>query len=370
MTMPEDQAAAEDDDLLPFDTENLSRALNILLLAAAAIIVIAGLKAFASSLSPIFLALVLVIIVRPVQDAVQRRGWPGWAGFVALIGSAYGILLVIGICLAWSITQLVDHLSSGTYTSQLSDVQGDVGELLERFGVTGDDLETAVNQLDIGSVAGQVASAVSGVLGVASLLSLLIMTMLFMTADTSRFVEHLEKSVYDDRPDVVDAFRSFASATRSYFFVSTIFGFIVAVFDVVALLVLGVPLAFVWGVLALITNYIPNIGFVLGLVPPALLAFLEGGWQLALIVIVLYTAINVIIQSVIQPRFVGDAVGLSATLTFLSLVFWGWVFGPLGALLAVPMSLFVKALLVDIDPATRWAAPLISLGKPTESKTK
>ena len=119
--------------------------------------------------------------------------------------------------------------------------------------------------------------------------------------------------------------------------------------------------ALVWGALSLITNYIPNIGFVLGLVPPALLAFFEGGWELSVWVVLVYAVINVVIQAVIQPKFVGDAVGLSTTLTFLSLIFWGWVLGPLGALLAVPMTLLVKSLLVDIDPTTRWADPLISL---------
>ena len=75
--------------------------------------------------------------------------------------------------------------------------------------------------------------------------------------------------------------------------------------------------------------------------------------------------VNLVIQSVIQPKVVGDVVGLSTTLTFLSLVFWTWVLGPLGALLAVPMSLFFKAVLVEMDPAARWVAPLVS-GRPEE----
>jgi AI-2 transport protein TqsA len=99
---------------------------------------------------------------------------------------------------------------------------------------------------------------------------------------------------------------------------------------------------------------------VLGLLPPALLALLQGGVRQAVLVIVAYSVINVIIQSLIQPKFVGDAVGLSVTLTFLSLVFWTFVIGPLGALLAVPLSLFVKALLVDADPDSRWLDPLIA----------
>jgi AI-2 transport protein TqsA len=112
--------------------------------------------------------------------------------------------------------------------------------------------------------------------------------------------------------------------------------------------------------LAFITNDIPNIGFVLGLIPPALLALLQGGVRQAVLVIVAYSVINVMIQSLLQPKFVGDAVGLSVTLTFLSLDFWIFVIGPLGALLAVPLSLFVKALLVDADPDSRWLDPLIT----------
>jgi predicted PurR-regulated permease PerM len=119
----------------------------------------------------------------------------------------------------------------------------------------------------------------------------------------------------------------------------------------------------VWAVLAFVTNFIPNIGFVIGLIPPAIIALLDSGPGLMATVIVLYSVINFVIQSVIQPRVVGDVVGLSPTLTFLSLVFWAWLIGPLGALLAVPLSLLMRSLLVEADPRGRWALPLIS-GKP------
>ena len=122
---------------------------------------------------------------------------------------------------------------------------------------------------------------------------------------------------------------------------------------------MGVPLAILWGVLAFITNYIPNIGFIFGLIPPAILALLTGGWPLLVTVIVVYCVLNVVIQSLIQPRFIGDSVGLSATVTFVALLFWAWVLGPLGALLAVPLTLLAKALLVDIDPGARWADALL-----------
>ena len=121
-------------------------------------------------------------------------------------------------------------------------------------------------------------------------------------------------------------------------------GLIVAVLDAALLWAMGVPGAFVWGVLAFVTNFIPNIGFVIGVIPPALLALLEGGWDQALLVVVVYSGINVVIQTFIQPHYVGATVGLSTEMTFLSLVVWTFLLGPLGALLAVPMTLLVRAL--------------------------
>jgi len=284
----------------------------------------------------------------------------------AASAASFGVIVVIFGSVAWAVVELVQLLSGDTYESQLSEAQADLADLAEEFGVTGADLDSIVEGIDVGSAAGQLTSALSGVIGVLGTLSLLILMLLFVVMDAGKFSRTLD-SIVTDKPDFVAALRNFASATRSYFVVATVFGLIVAIFDVVALLALGIPLALVWGVLSFITNYIPNVGFVIGLIPPALLAFFEGGWELSLWVIVIYTVINVVIQSVIQPKFVGDAVGLSVTLTFVSLMFWSWVIGPLGALLAVPLTLFVKVLLVDIDPTTRWAAPLISLGVPVDA---
>jgi predicted PurR-regulated permease PerM len=121
-----------------------------------------------------------------------------------------------------------------------------------------------------------------------------------------------------------------------------------------------VPLPLLWGVLALIANYIPNIGFIIGLLPPAMLALLDGGVKTMLLVIAAYILINVVTQSFIMPKFLGDAVGLSTTMTFLSLIVWTFVLGPLGAILAIPLSLLTRALLIDSDPSATWAQALVS----------
>jgi predicted PurR-regulated permease PerM len=194
--------------------------------------------------------------------------------------------------------------------------------------------------------------------GVVSDLVFVITLLIFLAVDASWFPARLALSP-GHRGQLVSAVASFATGTRRYLVVSTVFGLIVAVMDVAVLWWLDIPVPLLWGLLAFITNYVPNIGFVIGLVPPAVLGLLEGGPGLMLAVIVAYSLINFVIQSVIQPKYVGDAVGLSATLTFLSLVFWAWVLGPLGALLAIPLSLLAKALLVDGDPGAHWLRPLL-----------
>jgi AI-2 transport protein TqsA len=344
-------------------TGGLPRGLIVLLTLASSFIFVAGLKAFSGTVGPIFLALVVIVVLFPMQGALTRRGVPGWLAMSALVVASFGVIVITLGSVAWGAVELVNLLRGDKYASELSAAQADLTDLANRFGVEGDDLNSIIDGIDIGSVAGQLTTALSGAIGVLSALGLMSLTLIFLVMDASKFSRNLA-SVATDKPLVVEALRNFASATRSYFVVATIFGLIVAVIDVVALLIMGIPLALVWGVLSFITNYIPNVGFVLGVIPPALLAYFQGGWQLALWVIVVYSVINVIIQTVIQPKFVGDAVGLSVTLTFVSLIFWSWVIGPLGALLAVPLTLLVKALLVDIDPTTQWAAPLISLAAP------
>ena len=135
-----------------------------------------------------------------------------------------------------------------------------------------------------------------------------------MAMDGGTFPRQLERA-RAVRPAIVDAISAFASGTRRYLAVSTVFGLIVAVLDTIALAILGVPAPVLWGLLAFITNYIPNIGFVIGLIPPAILACSRAAPSLMLAVIAVYCVLNVVIQTVIQPKVVGDAVGLSTTLT-------------------------------------------------------
>ena len=198
------------------------------------------------------------------------------------------------------------------------------------------------------------AGLLGGLAGVLSSLAFIVLLLFFTVTDAGSFALRLgEISPAGQR--LATALQLFAHGSRQYLAVATVFGAAVALFDFVALTILDIRYAWLWALLAFVTNYIPNIGFIIGLIPPTILALLDHGPATAIAVVVIYCALNVVIQSVIQPRVVGSVVGLTGTLTFVSLVVWTTVIGPVGAVLAVPASLFVKAIFVDVDPERRWA---------------
>jgi len=334
----------------------LPRGLVLLLGLAAAVISVAGIQAAAWLVGPVFLALILVIAAHPLSGWLQGKGWPGWAATLAVALVVYVLLLGFALVMVISIGQLSTVLPQ--YATQFNDLVASVENTLAGFGIGPAQIQAATQGISLSSVLGFVGGLVAGLSGVATNVVLILALLLFFIADGATFGQRLD-SIAADRPLVVGALESFARGTRSYLVVTTVFGFIVAVLDAVALGIMGVPLAVLWGVLAFITNYIPNIGFVFGLVPPALLALLVGGPTLFVIVVLVYVVLNFVIQSLIQPRFIGDSVGLSASVTFVTLLFWAWVLGPLGAILAIPLTLLAKALLVDIDPHARWADALL-----------
>jgi AI-2 transport protein TqsA len=339
------------------DNPPLPRAVVVLVGLAALAIALAGVRSVGGLVGPTLLAVVLVITFYPVRSHLVRRGLPPWAASLVLLLGVYLVVLALTFALLVAVGRMASLVPQ--YNTELAHGWQHLSSWLRRRGAAVPDEQALLRTLDLGRVVGVATSVLGGILQVLSDLLLLGLLLLFLSFDAGRAVA-AARGLADSKPDLVHAMESFARATRSYVAVSAGFGFVVAALDALALLVLGIPGALLWGVLAFVTNFIPNIGFVLGLFPPTLIALLEGGPWLAVTVIVVYCVLNVLIQSVIQPRFIGDAVGLTATLTFLSLVFWSWAIGPLGAILAVPLSLLMKALLVDADPAARWALPLLS----------
>ncbi|HSO64064.1 MAG TPA: AI-2E family transporter [Ornithinibacter sp.] len=343
----------------------LPRVALVLLVTASLTITLAGLRATAGLIGPTFLALVLTITVHPARRTLVRRGWPEWLVSVVVVLAVYAMLLSVTLALVVSMGQLASLVPQ--YEDVFAGYVESFADWLGGLGVSAEQLSRMTESLDGSQIVGLAGDVFGAVLAVASNLFFVITLALFMAFDTGgtqRGGERLRAS----RPHLIEAMGSFARGTRTYMAVAATFGLIVAVIDGLALQLLGVPGAFIWAVLAFVTNFIPNIGFVIGVIPPAIIGLLEGGPSLMLAVLAVYSVINVVIQSIIQPRYVGDAVRLSPTITLISLAFWAWLLGPLGALMAVPLSLLMRAILVEADPSARWSLSLLS-GHPEEPET-
>ncbi|GII05947.1 AI-2E family transporter [Planobispora takensis] len=336
----------------------------MLLGVAGAVITLAGIREVSSILGPFVLALVLVVAVAPVRGVLRRRGAPYWLLVAVPLTIVLLVLLGMAAILSVSVAQLAGL--APTYSSQFGDLVAEAQRLAAGWGVGTEQINQTIRSFDPGKIFPLLQGFASGLLGVFSGIVLIVVLVLSLCLDAEPFSRILSSSS-GHRPRLVEALSTFAHNTRRYLVVSTVFGVICAALDAAALWLIGVPLPLLWGVLALITNYIPNLGFIIGLVPPALLALLQGGVKSMILVIGAYMLINFVVQSLIQPKFLGDAVGLSTTVTFLSLILWAFVLGPLGALLAIPLSLLTRALLIDSDPNAGWAATLISGKAPPEN---
>jgi AI-2 transport protein TqsA len=334
------------------------------LIVAALVIIAIGLRSTANIVAPVFLVLTLVITVHPLRSVLIRRRWPSWLASTVGLVAIYILQLIILGSVIYAIYKLVDTLPQ--YATAFDQIFQSLLALADRLGYGQQQIEDLASSFQLSSLAGPAQRLLSALSGGAALLILIVTVVIFLAFDAGTIKERIAV-IRETRPHIADGLVNFATRVRKYWLVTTVFGLIVAVLDVISLLIIGVPLALTWGVLAFVTNYIPNIGFVLGVIPPALIALLEGGAASAIAVVIVYTVINIVVQTIIQPRFTGDAVGISPTVAFLSLVFWAYLLGALGALLAIPATLFLKSVLVDNSVPANWFNALISSAPESET---
>ncbi|MDD7928604.1 AI-2E family transporter [Microbacterium thalli] len=335
----------------PAAPAGLTPMLRILVGLAAAVIVLAGLYAAREIAGPLLLGAVIVIICHPVRRPLERRGWPRWAATTAVIAVAYLILAALAAMLAYAGVQFTRLVTDSA--PQLRATADAVLDWLQAIGFEQQVADAAASVLQPGTLASFATSLGSSVLSVLTAFFFVLAYVIFMAADGARYTR-AEATFGERARPTMQRFRSFNHGVRTYYVVNASFGAVVAIIDGLALWALQVPAPVVWAVLAFVTNFVPNIGFILGLVPPALLALVVGGWPLMLIVIAIYCVVNVTLQVMIQPKFVSDAVDLSLTLSFFSVIFWTFVIGPLGAILSIPLTLLVRALVLESDPGAGW----------------
>ncbi|MFK3679533.1 AI-2E family transporter [Microbacterium sp. NPDC090218] len=331
----------------------LSPSLRVLLVLAASVITLAGVYFVRDLFGPIALAIVIVIICEPLRRPLDRRGWPRWASTTAVIVLAYLILLAMGALLWLAGTQFARLIGDLVSEGGLAETADEVVGWLQALGLDQEASDAAASVLDPTTLLGIARSVGGTVLSVATALFFVCAYIIFMAADAARYRE-APALFGTTKGAVIARITRLNSGVRRYYIVNASFGAIVAIIDGLALWWMGVPAPVVWAILAFVTNFIPNIGFVLGLVPPAILAFVVGGWPLLLGVVAVYCIVNVVLQVLVQPKFVSDAVDLSLTLSFFSVIFWTFIIGPLGAILSIPLTLLARTLVFEGDPDATW----------------
>ncbi|GAA1812413.1 AI-2E family transporter [Agromyces neolithicus] len=322
-----------------------------------------GLAAIAGVFAPFFLGVVLTICVHPLRVLLEKHGVSRGIATGAVIVTVIGLLLALGYAMLVAFGQFGALLAE--FSDQIAAFGQDVAAWLASIGVASGEVADLSANFDPSTVVGFVGGLIGGITGLTSLL-VIVFTMLLLMGMDAAFVPTLLKQLYPARPLVVASLVTYGANVRRYMVATTVLGLAQGVVDWIALVIIGVPGAFIWGLLAFVCSFIPNVGYFLALIPPIIFAALVGGWPMVVIVIVVYAVINGVIQSVIQPRVIGKAVNLSQTITFFSVLFWAVVIGPIGAILAIPLTLLVRLILVDSNPQMSWIRPL--LGELDETK--
>ena len=337
---------------------------NSVVMAAGIAIVILSMRAASDILSPILLAMVLAITASPLINWLKRRGAPSWLALILTIAFVVVLILSIVWLVGSSVQEFREKLSA--YNQRIEELGQMLRNTSSNLGVDLDTLKAdpliapdKMLQLVVGFTAGIVSSL--------SNWGLVLVTTVFLLVEESILPRKVKSIAEDDDPDVLRIFR-LNHELREYMAINAGAGLLAAVFNVILLLMVGVEFAILWGLLSFFLYFIPGVGFLIALVPPAIMALIQFGMTEMLIVTGAYLVIHAVIYNIIKPLFIEKDVNISVAVTFLSLIVWAWVLGPIGAILAVPMTIIVQAIL-DSREETRWLAYMMGSGsEPYEPK--
>jgi AI-2 transport protein TqsA len=331
-----------------------TEASKILLTIAAFVVVVAGMSAAKVILVPFLLAAFIAIISAPPLFWLQRKGLPTWLALVIVI---IGILF-IGLLVAYLVGSSVKDFSRDlpVYEAKLKQQTALIVGWLEKLGVDISDLDLT-KIFNPGAVMKLVAVLLNSLGNVLANGFLILMTVIFMLLEASSFPAKLRTVLSDPRSSLT-RLDIFISNVKHYMAIKTLISFVTGIFITIWLTIIGVDYPLLWGLLAFALNYVPNIGSIIAAIPAVLLAIIQLGLIRALFAAVGYIVINILMGSVVEPRFMGRGLGLSTLVVFLSLLFWGWILGPVGMLLSVPLTITAKIALDSRDD-TRWIAVLL-----------
>jgi predicted PurR-regulated permease PerM len=321
----------------------------VLVLAAALL-----LREVASLIVPLLFGAFLALVSWPLVDRLSRRGvHPSIALAVTVLIVLVAVLGSLAV-IALSVGQLVVLVPR--YEEQLTALIASTQAFLEGFGIPSDP-RALLSVIPPEQVANVIRSVASGVSSAGLAILVLMLTMAYALAGAASSKARAEKAFGIDHP-LLAGVQDFAADLRRYLLVRAELGIFAAVLVFLLLFVLGVPLPALWAFLVFAASFIPNIGVIVAVIPPTILALLDSGLGAAILVVVGYTVINLAQDNLLQPLALGAELNLSPLVVFVSVVVWAWILGAAGALLAVPLTVALVAIL-EAAPTTRSVAALM-----------
>tara|TARA_B110000459_G_C16582987_1_gene482263 strand:- start:71 stop:1138 length:1068 start_codon:yes stop_codon:yes gene_type:complete len=322
---------------------------------AAVIVVIYGMQLAKVLLVPFLIAAFLALItVRPMLWLQQRRV-PSFLAALIIVFSMMFLLAIVGAILGSSIGDFTAALPG--YQERLDVIKDGVIDFAIRHFNFDKSMENVGDMIDPGWAMGLVASILNSLKDVLTNAFLIIFTMIFMLLEVSSVGTKVE-AAFGRSAESMQGPRVFLQNLGRYLGIKTIVSTATGTCAGVLTWSLGLDFPLLWAMLAFLLNYVPTIGSIIAAVPAILLALVQLGPGAAGATAMGFAAINVVFGNVIEPRLMGYGVGISPLVVFVGLVFWGWVFGPVGMLLSVPLTMTLK-LGLESDARTRWVAILI-----------
>ena len=302
-------------------------------------------------LVPIMLAMYIAALCLPIYSWLQGRGMRKNLALVVMLVVILLGFAIIGLLLFAGVNRLKAGLAD--YAPGLATHLPSIQTAATDLGLETSSVESALNSETVTSFLSNFLGAISGILG-DFLFSLVLVA--FFLLEVERFF-NLAETQLKDRP-VFGQAPIIANTAVTYFGVRTRLNLLTGVLFGITLFLLGVDYAVLWGILAFFLSYVPYIGLFTATIPPTILAFAEYGLTRALLVIAAAVLINLLIENVLEPSYTGAKLKLSPTIVFLSFFLWAWLLGPVGALLAMPITVMIM-LALDQHESTRWAARIM-----------
>lgn len=334
-----------------------SQTTKSLLIAASFIIIVAGVHYASHVLIPFLLAAFISIVCAPPLRFLQNKGIPVSLSILIVLS----MLLLAGSLLVIFVGASLNDFSQElpTYQNQLRQQLSSFSEILNQNGIhiPKENLSESLNPAVAMTMA---ANALSKLGNALTNTFLILITVIFILLEASSF-KHKIHLAFGNNTQSLANFETFVQSVNHYLAIKSIFSLITGLLIALWLKVLGVNHPLLWGLIAFLLNYVPNIGSIIAAVPAVLLAFIQLGPTGAGLAALAYIAVNVILGSMVEPRFMGQGLGLSTLVVFISLVLWGSILGIVGMLLSIPLTMIVKIALENNDD-TRWIAILLSSG--------